>query len=298
MPSTPRASLPIAPAQHKGLFGMKGTLRDILGIVGDTLMMNSGIDPVFMPTRRGEAVSDAMGSYGTNPLGAVQQVSAIDPKLGQQYLEQYQKEITSKRALDYQRSKDLKEQDNADRRFAFDVGKEDYDRYQKVAPGLYGMIAGANEKTYPGIRQKALAISSKYGQPLPIDLPERYDNGVASSYKNLAVSPTAQAQLEATNARSAASLNLGYENLRVREGTANKPKEVDSYTGDDGFRYTTWDNGTTTKSATKAKPSGSGRQGASSASSSTPPPPRKVGDRIKGPNGQILTSKDGKTWSN
>ena len=65
--------------QHKGLFGVKGTLRDILGFVGDSLLVGSGKDPFYGKTRQRERIGDAMAGFTQDPNGAAERLTAIDP---------------------------------------------------------------------------------------------------------------------------------------------------------------------------------------------------------------------------
>lgn len=78
--------------QHKGLFGMKGTLRDVIGILGDSLLVGSGRDAIYAPHKQKERVSDAMVGFTGNPkdqLAAIQRVAAQDPALAQKLWDQY-----------------------------------------------------------------------------------------------------------------------------------------------------------------------------------------------------------------
>ena len=68
--------------QHKGLLGVKGTLRDILGYVGDTLLAGSGHSPIYGRVRQQERLGDAMAGYTSDPLAAAERVAQIDPNAG------------------------------------------------------------------------------------------------------------------------------------------------------------------------------------------------------------------------
>lgn len=63
------------PEPRKGIFGVKGTLRDILGYVGDAFLMNAGQKAVYAPGRKQERISDAIGTdFADNPEAAVQRL--------------------------------------------------------------------------------------------------------------------------------------------------------------------------------------------------------------------------------
>lgn len=62
--------------QHKGMFGVKGTLRDVLGLVGDSLLMGGGGKAIYQPTRQREKESDAMQGFTQDPQAAIERTIA------------------------------------------------------------------------------------------------------------------------------------------------------------------------------------------------------------------------------
>ncbi|TXH13746.1 MAG: hypothetical protein E6R03_10765 [Hyphomicrobiaceae bacterium] len=75
---------------HKGLFGVKGTLRNVIGMLGDALLTGSGMKPIYAPIRQRENLSDAMTAYASNPLEAINRVMAVDPEYGRQLYNDWQ----------------------------------------------------------------------------------------------------------------------------------------------------------------------------------------------------------------
>ncbi len=68
--------------QRKGMFGVKGTLRDILGLVGDAFLMQSGNKPMYYNQRQQEKLGDAMYGYAGAPddqqkMAAIERVAAM-----------------------------------------------------------------------------------------------------------------------------------------------------------------------------------------------------------------------------
>ncbi len=59
-----------------GMFGTKGTLRDILGTVGDAFLMQGGRDPIYSAVRRNEKMADAMAGFSQNPQAAMERLAA------------------------------------------------------------------------------------------------------------------------------------------------------------------------------------------------------------------------------
>jgi len=62
--------------QHKGMFGVKGTLRDVLGLVGDSLLMGGGGKAMYQPARQREKESDALQGFTQNPQAAIERTIA------------------------------------------------------------------------------------------------------------------------------------------------------------------------------------------------------------------------------
>ena len=76
-------------SDHKGMFGVKGTLRDVLGLVGDAFLIQSGNNPVYTPHKRQEEMSDAIAGFTEDPLAAIERVAAVNPGAAQAMMEQY-----------------------------------------------------------------------------------------------------------------------------------------------------------------------------------------------------------------
>lgn len=53
----------VGPYERKGLFGIKGTARDILGLLGDAFLVQSGNKPMYAPRREEERKADALRSF-------------------------------------------------------------------------------------------------------------------------------------------------------------------------------------------------------------------------------------------
>lgn len=66
---------------HKGMFGTKGVLRDVLGILGDAFLVQSGNKSVYDVQRNKERVGDAMAGYTQDYQGAAERMTGLDPEL-------------------------------------------------------------------------------------------------------------------------------------------------------------------------------------------------------------------------
>lgn len=60
---------------RKGMFGTKGTLRDVLGILGDSLIAGNDGDPIYAPQRQREREADALYGFTDNPMAAVERLA-------------------------------------------------------------------------------------------------------------------------------------------------------------------------------------------------------------------------------
>lgn len=79
-------------AEHKGMFGVKGTLRDILGVVGDAFLVQSGNDPIYSAQRQREREGDALTGLSRDPIAAVERMAGENPQMAAALLQQVQKQ--------------------------------------------------------------------------------------------------------------------------------------------------------------------------------------------------------------
>lgn len=77
-------------SDRRGMFGTRGTLRDILGVLGDAFLVQSGNNPMYAPTRRREQISDAQAGWTVDPVAAAERVGYYDPAMGQEILTEAQ----------------------------------------------------------------------------------------------------------------------------------------------------------------------------------------------------------------
>lgn len=133
---------------REGKFGVKGTLRDVLGIVGDAFLVQSGNKAVYQPRREQEQMSDAMYGFTDNPLQAIERLNAAGygeqaAKLQEQYSQQdIRRGTLQSQTADRQSRQADREFDNRDKglnRIArWTAGGVPYDQLVKAAKG-YGI---------------------------------------------------------------------------------------------------------------------------------------------------------------
>lgn len=84
---------------RKGMFGIKGTFRDILGAIGDTFLMASDNDPYYQPRRDRERASDAMVGFtrgGDQSKAAMERLAYENPELAQELYKIYNQAETNR----------------------------------------------------------------------------------------------------------------------------------------------------------------------------------------------------------
>lgn len=59
---------------REGMFGVKGTLRDVLGLIGDAFLVQGGASPMYLPTRQKEMLEDKMVGFSNDPVAAAERV--------------------------------------------------------------------------------------------------------------------------------------------------------------------------------------------------------------------------------
>jgi hypothetical protein len=76
---------------RKGMFGTKGTLRDILGVVGDAFLVQSGNQAIYRPQREQEKLADAMVGFTEDDqaLAAIERVADLNPEFARQLKQLY-----------------------------------------------------------------------------------------------------------------------------------------------------------------------------------------------------------------
>lgn len=75
-----RAAMQNVP-ERSGMFGTRGTLRDILGTLGDAFLLQSGNKAMYAPQRELERNQDALSGFTANPAAAVERLAQFgDPE--------------------------------------------------------------------------------------------------------------------------------------------------------------------------------------------------------------------------
>jgi hypothetical protein len=164
------------PEPRKGMFGIKGTFRDILGTLGDAFLMQQGIDPMYRGERKQEEMGDAFQGFEDNPMAAIKRIGGVDAGVGQKYYNSY---------LDSQDRGKTLEQKRAD---------DSFKQEGLFATRLGGVFGAANEKTYPAMLANAKKRAGALGFGHVLEgLPETYDKAAVSGWVRGTMEPKDQA---------------------------------------------------------------------------------------------------------
>lgn len=70
--------------ERRGMFGLKGNLRNALGLLGDTLLLADNKDPIYRPAMERERRANAMIGHTQNPLAASERLAGAGDVEGSQ----------------------------------------------------------------------------------------------------------------------------------------------------------------------------------------------------------------------
>ena len=174
-PATPVA--PAAPPQkyqeqdgkHKGVAGVA---RDILGTLGDFLLTRLHLPAMYAPAQRDRKLAAAQQNIDTDPIGAIQQVSSIDPVFGAKLRDQY---------IDNQRLAAANASTAEARTARLAQAQEAQNmRTRGYAASMLSSMANwddaKRQQFYPQMLSQVLAAANKQGLDLSSELPEQFDS--------------------------------------------------------------------------------------------------------------------------
>lgn len=199
--------------ERKGMFGMKGTLRDVVGMLGDAFLVQSGNAPVYAPQRQKERAADAMAGQTANPLAAVERMTQVDPSASWQM---HEKVMANQIAEAQAQAAALKAQQ---------------ENYEKGANFFAQRIYGAeNEEGYQRIRPMLLEAKRRFGLGDEFQVPEKYDEVLAQTMGRGAMKTDRQEvvqqgnrRLDITERQGDARIGVAQQNADANTTRANRP---------------------------------------------------------------------------
>lgn len=180
-PVAPPQATPVAPptpaqpqsyveqdGKHRGIAGVA---RDILGTLGDFLLTRLHLPAMYGPAQKERKLALAQQNIDTDPVGAIQQVSSLDPVFGAKLRDQY---IDNQRLAAAQAST----AEARDARLAAAKAVQD-DRTRSRAAAMLGTMAtwDDNRRTanYGALRDQAIKYGQANGLDLSSELPAQFD---------------------------------------------------------------------------------------------------------------------------
>ena len=141
---------------RNGTFSLGHTGGNILGLLGDALLVGSGKQPMYQPRLDAARAGQALQGFDTDPMGAVQRYAAIDPEkaaaLGVKVIDQ--------------------QNEAADKKFR-ERYYDDQHRESVIGTNL-SLLGTANKDNYPAIKAQIEQNFAKEGIDFP-SLPDAYD---------------------------------------------------------------------------------------------------------------------------
>lgn len=263
------------PYERKGLFGMKGTLRDVLGTIGDAFLIQSGNKAIYSPIRQREHVADAMRGFTDDPLSAIQALNKAGfPDQAQSLYQDYTKQRQAQAT-----------QDLAERKFGQDQITDE------ALIGQRTLSAQDKAVTIASKMMSNISDNEEYQRRLPAIRAFLEKNGLSSFANDLPAKYGPEVSkwgLQQYQAQRLADFDEGLSNQRrgqdISAGTARRGQDIRSSDTRRGQDMTD-----------KRARDGVGR-GGRKAPEIPPRPPKGKNDALQSPSGAIFISKDGKTW--
>lgn len=206
---------PVAPTPSPaGLFGLRGNARDILGTLGDAMLIHTGNNPLYTPQKRNEQLGQAMQGFVDNPLAAIKEMAGAG--FGEQAREAYN-DFLKNRIEESKAKATIASQtataENARARTRNENLDYEGSVNQQIANRL-GTINWDNPAQVAAARDWAMKYAENKGVGLRIPMPEQLTQDYATSLRESFVSPKDRAQIEGLEAYRDASIGVRKQGLR------------------------------------------------------------------------------------
>lgn len=151
--------------------GVAGVARDILGTLGDFLLTRLHMPAMYAPAQKERKLAAAQEGYDTDPLGAINRATSVDPVFGAKLRDQY---------IDNQRLQAGQESTAEARNARLALAQEAQNqRTRGYAASMLGSMTTWDDKKreqfYPQMRQQVLGAAKRQGLDLSGELPETFD---------------------------------------------------------------------------------------------------------------------------
>jgi hypothetical protein len=151
--------------------GVAGVARDILGTLGDFLLTRLHMPAMYAPAQKSRKLAAAEANIDTDPIGAIQQVSSLDPVFGAKLRDQY---------IDNQRLAATQASTTEARNARLAQAQEGVNlRTRGYAASMLGSMAtwddAKRQQFYPQMRDQVINAGKRQGLDLSGELPEKFD---------------------------------------------------------------------------------------------------------------------------
>lgn len=174
------------PYDFHGMFGARGGVRNILGVLGDAFLTQAGRPTVYAPRRQREREAEALHNLDNDPLGSIRRYTRENPSGGLDAFNDFQTQRRLGRTAD-----------------------QNYEG--QVTDRALRMAATANEQNWPELRRQIMRYAETRNVQLPFELPEAYSPDAIEGLRRNAVPVTNQVDDEAlANWRATQDANTDY----------------------------------------------------------------------------------------
>lgn len=159
------------PASREGLlrggFSVGHTGGNILGLIGDALLVSAGRHPIYQDRVRRQRAGDAVEGLADDPLGVMKNLGHIG-------------EANAALGL-YDKYNDNQRMDRSEARLNEDAA---YRRDLQSGDRVASMLGVANEKNWSTLVPRVQAYAKSRGYDIPWELPEKYDSEFVDTIRN------------------------------------------------------------------------------------------------------------------
>lgn len=209
--------------EPKGMFGLKGTIRDVIGTIGDALLVNSGNKRIYGPQRRQEKIGEAMYGYEKDPEEAIR-------RLAKGGFTEQANELREQMATQKLKQAELKLDQRKDSR---EQGQFDNDQFE-VGLLRGGQIASAmTPDNYPAMKSLYEKFYLSRGLDVPIQLKEEFDKDGIQNVINASMEAKDRLKLELDRTKQADLQEYRRRTIEDRkERTAIQGERASVYSGE------------------------------------------------------------------
>lgn len=255
---------PMAPRENRGMFGLRGTFRDIIGALGDAFLAQGGSPRAYAARRQREREANALRTMTEDPMGAIQALARENPEAAREMYLRHAEQANQQR-----------------------LRNEQY--RGMVIDRAMRMLGAANEGNYGDVLQYVENYFRESGVQPPVALPRTWDPKAIEGARRLAIPVANQVDDEAlADWRDTQDINSdetraaleGYREgnferrdraqrstdeyrdrtIGLRREQIERPRPVGrAYTGEDGYQYQPMSDGSERRSNQRVRQSGGRR---------------------------------------